>query len=131
MEKNTTTVILKAAKFGSPMATQSLCCHVLSGEKVAVIQYPDDKYLYEYSEKFAPVLPAEIPHSMSAIIVEDNYPVTQIVFDKEPGVFIFNAADNSTVTVNFNKRMITIEHDRLFGDFHITLNFHYKKEQVA
>lgn len=124
-------VTFKATKFDNPAITQELHRHEMGGDGFRVIAYPADKYFFEYDEKFAPVLPNETPHSMSAIIVEDGYPVTEIVFDREPGVFIFNAANDSTVTVNFNKKVITIEHDRLYGDFHITLNFHYKKEKVA
>lgn len=124
-------VILKAYAFKQPMTTQALSRVDAGGELISIIEYPTDQYFYEYDERFAPVLPREIPHAISAISIEDNNPVMEVTLAIQPGVFVLDTCEHSTVTVNFNKRIITIEHDRLFGDHRIHLNFHYKKEQVV
>lgn len=122
------TVILKAAKFDNPATTQVLNRHELAGDVFRVIEYPADKYFFEYDEKFSPVLPEKIPHAISALSIEDNSPVLEVTLACQPGVFVLDTCEHSTVTVNFNKRTITVEHDRIFGDHRIQLNFHYRKE---
>lgn len=124
-------VILKAAKFDNPSTTQSLSRHEMAGESFRVIEYPADKYFYEYDEKFAPVLPDKVPEVITATSIEDNNPVMEATLSEKPGVFVLNITEHSVVTVDFNKRTITVEHDRIFGDHRIQLNFHYKREHVA
>lgn len=124
-------VILKAKEFDNPTTTQSLSCHDMAGESFRVIEYPADKYFFEYDEKFAQVLPELVPRAITATTIEDNNPVMEVSMAAPDGVFVLDVCEHSTVTVNFNRRTITVEHDRLFGDHRIQLNFHYKRDQVA
>lgn len=124
-------VILKAVKFDNPTTTQELHRHEMCGEEFRVIGYPADKYFFEYDEKFAPVLPDKVPHVITATTIEDNNPVMEGTLAGVAGVFFLNITEHSAVTVDFNKRTITVDHDRIFGDHRIQLNFHYKREHVA
>lgn len=125
------TVILKASKFDNPAMTEVVSRHVMSGENFRVIEYPADKYYFEHSERFDPVLPSQIPHVITAMSIDDNNPVMEATFASKPGVFILDQSEHSTVTLDFNRRVIIVEHERIFGDHRIQLNFHYKREQVT
>lgn len=125
------TVIIKGTQFENPAQTEVVSRHTMGGEDIRVIEYPLGRYYFEHDDKFDAVLPIEVPKCITAMTIEDNNPVMEATLAEKPGIFVLDIAENTTVTVDFNKRLITVTHDRVFSDYRIQLNFHYKREQVA
>lgn len=127
----TRVVVLKASKFENPATTTIVSRADIGGMEFRVVEYGDNKYTHTHEDKYDRLLPEKIPKAISTVMNEDGSPVYCATFAATPGVFISDIADDSSVTVNFNNRTITIEHDRLYPNHHVSIYFHYSKDNVA